>query len=329
MSARPRPGLVSQWAGLAAGAASFGMLIGVLNPIQMLSVGLWPFSPQAFRAVNRWCARTIWGAWVVMGERHNGIEFRLTGDAPRKAENAILIPNHQSMADVMVLLMLGWRSARLGDMKWFVKDPVKYVPGPGWGMRFLDCIFVKRDWSRDEAGIEAKFGRFRREQIPIFLVSFLEGTRKTPRKLERARAFAEARGMPVPKNTLIPRTKGFVATMKGLRDHVDSVLDVTIAYPDGVPSLSDCFARRVARVDVHLRRFAVEDLPTDEAQLGAWALQVFREKDAMLAQHRQDGAFPGDCLTGPVRAGDWFRPELQRACPRPSEPAGSPAPAAE
>jgi len=301
--------------GLSAGALSFVYLIGILNPIQMLSVLVRPFSKSAFRTVNRWCARSVWGLWVVMAERQNGTIFRFTGDVPPREENAVLIPNHQSMVDVLVVLAHGWRTARLGDMKWFVKDVVKWVPGPGWGMKFLDCIFLKRNWAQDRTEIERLFGKFKEEDIPIYLVSFLEGTRKTPQKHAASRAFAESRGMHVPEHTMVPRTKGFVATMIGLRTALDSVQDLTIAYPDGVPSLIDCFAGRPRRIDIHVRRYPIETLPTDEAGLTQWVLDRFREKDALLAEHAERGVFAGAPTSGPIQALDWFRPEPARRCP--------------
>ncbi|MEM9114826.1 MAG: lysophospholipid acyltransferase family protein [Myxococcota bacterium] len=301
--------------GLSAGALSFVYLIGVLNPIQMLSVFVRPFSKPAFRTMNRWCARSVWGLWVVMAERQNGTVFRFTGDAARPGENAVLLPNHQSMADVLVVLAHGWRMARLGDMKWFVKDVVKWVPGPGWGMKFLDCIFLKRNWAEDQGEIERLFGKFKQEDIPICLVSFLEGTRKTPKKHAAARAFAESRGLPVTEHVMVPRTKGFVATMQGLRAHIDSVQDLTIAYPEGVPGLVDCFAGKPRRIDIHVRRYPVSELPTDEEELTRWTYERFQEKDALLQAHREQGAFPGAVTSGPVRTLDWLKAEPKRRCP--------------
>jgi len=309
------PGWLRGALGLGLGAVSFAVLILILNPLQMLSVVVRPFSKSAFREVNRWFARFIWGLWVVMAERLIGIEVRFTGDPIRKGENALVLSNHQTMADVMVLLAYGWRSARLGDMKWFVKDVVKWVPGPGWGMKFLDCIFLERNWARDRSRIEKLFGKFHAENIPIFLVSFLEGTRKTPEKHARSVAYAEERSLYVPHHTLVPRTKGFVATMIGLRGHLDAVHDVTIAYPGRVPSLVDCFAGRVQRVDVHLRRHAVETLPEGEAELTQWVYDRFRDKDERLARHVEQGEFGGPIQSGPVRPADWFRPEPDRECP--------------
>jgi 1-acyl-sn-glycerol-3-phosphate acyltransferase len=292
--------------GLLAGAASFVFLIFVLNPIQMLSVLLVPFSKSTFRAVNRWCARSIWGLWVLMAEVMNRIELRFSGDVIPHRENAVLLANHQTMADIMVLLCFSWRCRRLGDVKWFVKDVVKYVPGPGWGMRFLDCIFVKRDWAVDKRGVEHFFAKYKAQQIPLFLITFPEGTRMRQGKLEAARVFAESRGLVVPKHTLVPRTKGFAATIAGLRGHLDAVYDLTIAYPSGVPTLAHCYAGTLARVDVHFRRYAIETLPKDEEALASWMLQRFSEKDQLLEEFEREGRFPGRHRPDRVRVRDWF-----------------------
>lgn len=299
--------------GLITGALSFVYLIFVLNPIQMASVLVYPFSRSAFRSINRWCARSIWGLWVLMGEAQNKIEVRFTGDRLPPRENVLVLPNHQSMADVMVVLCLAWRCGRLGDTKWFVKDVIKYFPGFGWGMHFLDCIFVKRDWAQDKDGIHRLFDKYKAENIPVFLVSFLEGTRLTPRKLEAAQRFAAERGRPVPKRTLVPRTKGFVATMEGLESHLDAVYDVTIAYPDFTPTLVNCFERKVRRIEVHVKRYAIGELPKDEEARSAWVFDRYREKDERLERFAREQRFPGPEWPDRVRLADYVRPESRRA----------------
>lgn len=293
-----------------AGALSFGYLIVVLNLIQAASFILLPISRRAVRRINRWCARSIWGMWVLMAERQNNIEIRVTGDAILPRENALVLSNHQSMSDVLLLLCLGWRARRLGDIKWFVKSVVKYVPGPGVGMWLLDCIFLQRDWLKDRGNIDTLFKKYKAESIPLFLVSFLEGTRLTTKKLAAAQAFAKERNQHVPKNTLVPRTKGFVFTMTGLRDHLDAVYDVTIGYETTPPpSLFNCFAGDVKRVDLHVRRFSAASLPTEEEALASWAIDRFREKDELLEARRSTGRFPGPELGGRVTAKEWITSE--------------------
>lgn len=301
-------------AGIATGVLSFAYLIFVINPIQVLSLVILPFSKRGFRAVNRWCARSIWGFWVLHAEVQNRIDIRVVGDRPRPRENTMVISNHQSMADVMVLLCLAWRCGRLGDMKVFVKDIVKYFPGVGWGMLFLDCIFVKRNWAQDQAQIDRLFGKFKRDEIPLFLVSFLEGTRLTQDKQAKAREFAKDRNLPVPEHTLVPRTKGFVASVGGLREHLDAVYDLTIGYhADPAPTLASSFAGDVRRVDIHIKRHPIHSLPKSEAELTEWAQDRFREKDQLLAHFREHGAFPGPELDSKVRLLDWFRGDRQRS----------------
>lgn len=295
--------------GVTTGALSFLYLIFVLNSIQAASILIYPFSKPLCRAVNRWCARSIWGLWVLMGEAQNKIEVRFTGDRVPLRENCFVLPNHQTMADVMVVLCLGWRCGRIGDTKWFVKDVIKYFPGFGWGMKFLDCIFVKRDWAQDKANVHRLFDKYKTENIPVFLVSFLEGTRLTKDKLEAAQKFAAERGMPVPKHTLVPRTKGFVATMEGLGTHLDAVYDVTIGYPDFTPTLVNCFERKVRRIEVHVRRYPIHEIPESEEARSQWVFDRYREKEARLAAFQVEQRFPGPEWPDRVKFLDWLRPE--------------------
>ncbi|CAG8823220.1 20753_t:CDS:2, partial [Dentiscutata erythropus] len=66
---------------------------------------------------------------------------------------------------------------------------------------------------------------------PIWIVNFVEGTRLTSRKLLESQKFARERGLPILRNLLLPRTKGFVACVRQLRNaHVQYVYDFTIAY---------------------------------------------------------------------------------------------------
>jgi 1-acyl-sn-glycerol-3-phosphate acyltransferase len=258
------------------GALSFVYLICLINPLQMLSLVILPFSRAAFRKFNCTCAAHIWGIWVWQARHIVRIELRYTGDDLPVGENAVVVSNHQSMADIMVLLFVAHRCQRLPDLKFFVKDMMRYIPGPGWGMLFIDCIFVKRNWNRDRAGIEALFSKFMAEQIPIFLVSFLDGTRLKPKKLKRAQEFARERGLYVPQHS-----------------HLDAVYDLTLAYErKPVPSLVDCFAVRVQIIDIHVQRIPMDELPIgDEAALEAWVQASYRAKDERLAAHAQHGVF--------------------------------------
>jgi len=244
---------------------------------------------------------------------------RFTGDPIPFRENALLLPNHQSMADLMVVMCFAWRCGRLADLKWFAKNPIKYFPGFGWGMLFLDCIFVKRDWTRDRSNIDRLFGKYKAEQIPVFLVSFLEGTRLKPHKQAASQEFARERGLHVPRYNMVPRTKGFVTTVDGLRDHIDAVYSITIGYPEFTPTVVDCFTGVIDRIEVNVRRYPTAELPADDEALTQWALDRFREQDDLLSDFAQAQRFAGNEQPGRVRLRDWFFPERRRGA-RPGAP---------
>ncbi|NJK88617.1 MAG: hypothetical protein HC923_03925, partial [Myxococcales bacterium] len=74
----------------------------------------------------------------------------------------------------------------------------------------------------------------------------------------------------------------------------------------------DCFAGRLRRVDVHVRRYPIRALPIGEDELTAWIHDRFREKDELLEEHRATGRFPGDIHPSRVWARDLFTKEMDR-----------------
>ncbi|HEY3351817.1 MAG TPA: lysophospholipid acyltransferase family protein [Polyangia bacterium] len=269
----------------------FGSLLAI-NAVQTLSLGLKLVSPGSFRRFNRFAADTWWGWCVTGSQKMNDSHIVVTGDPVPMRENAIVVANHQQMPDITFLMMWARQKDRLGDLKWIVKDVIKYVPGVGWGMAFIDCVFVKRDWAADRKSIERAFARLTDNQVPMWLVSFPEATRITPEKVARSRAYAETAGLPPPEHVLIPRTKGFVASVHGLRRHVTAVYDVTIGYEEGVPTLWQFVKGYAKRAHLHVRRYPIADLPADDDALAAWLQARFHEKDALLAHFYREGAFP-------------------------------------
>jgi len=273
----------------------------VINAAQTASLAMLPISRRAFRRFNRRCASTWWGACVVFAERLNRTRLIITGTDVPSDENAIVIVNHQQMPDITTLMALARSKRRLGDLKFFVKKALQWVPGIGWGMQFLSCPFVARDWTADRDRIARTFRTLTREHTPIWLVSFVEGTRVTPEKIVQSQAFARERGLAVFEHVLVPRTKGFIASVQGLGRHVGAVYDVTIGYAEGVPTLWQFIKGRVHDIHVHVRRFPVEDLPRLEAELAEWLHARFAEKDLLLAYFYANGRFPDEAA--PVEVG--------------------------
>lgn len=276
------------------GPIAFVVLLVVLvfvNFLQMVSVLIFPFSQRAFRAFNRACAGFWWGSCVICVRYINRAKLVLTGDPIPYRENAIVIANHANMSDILLLLMLAYESGRIADLKWFVKDVLKYVPGIGWGMLFLDCIFVKRNWESDKEKIKKVFAKFEKNDIPFWLISFVEGTRFTKEKSAQSQKYAREKQLPILDNVLLPRTKGFTATIKGLGANAAAVYDITIGHIGEVPSLWDVITRKNNSFHLHVRRYPTSELPEDEKELSNWLITRFCEKDLRLQEFRSRGSF--------------------------------------
>ncbi len=260
----------------------FGPLL-LVNAMQMISI-LWRYvSPSLFRRYNSFWADTYWSYVVWLAKNLGGMRVNFVSDKLPEGENAVILSNHQSAVDIVVQLAFGKSFERLGDMKFFAKDALKYIPGPGWGMVFLDCIFMKRDWTRDRENVVRRLQGFKKAGAPIWVNLYPEGTRLKPSKLAAAQEFARAQNLPVPRHVLIPRVKGFLATVEGLEGHVDAIYDLTIAYPNGrPPTLWQLLSAQGNDVKVEIKRYPIGSLPKDQAGRSEWLMQLYRDKEPQL-----------------------------------------------
>ena len=67
-------------------------------------------------------------------------------------------------------------------------------PSVGWGMKFLDCLFVRRNWQQDRAGMDTLFGRFKSNNINV-AVLFSRGHSLHSQKWLQRRLWAKARAV--------------------------------------------------------------------------------------------------------------------------------------
>lgn len=111
-----------------------------------------------------------------------------------------------------------------------------------------------------------------------------EGTRIKPNKLAKAQEFAQQNGHALPQHVLIPRVRGFQATLDGLEGHLQAVYDLTIVYESAPPTIWELLSGQGCRVKLDVKRFAIEQLPKDQEGRGAWLLELFRQKDQHIAQ---------------------------------------------
>jgi hypothetical protein len=128
------------------------------------------------------------------------------------------------------------------------------------------------------------------------LISYSEATRFTPQKYLETVQWCKSKDKPVPRYTLWPRTKGFVASVKALgkTSSVKAVYDLTIAYAhDGrffeAPSMMDTlFEPNLAddwRFHVHAQRFDIAEIADkSDTELAEWLEQRWMAKSAKLQE---------------------------------------------
>lgn len=125
---------------------------------------------------------------------------------------------------------------------------------------------------------------------PVSIINFLEGTRFTPQK-HTAQASPYA-------HLLIPKAGGLAFTLAAMDGQLHRLLDVTIYYPDGIPTYWDYASGRVKRVRVHLRQRPIPpellgDYANDMAFrqiFQVWVNDLWQEKDELLARMAQESA---------------------------------------
>ena len=129
------------------------------------------------------------------------------------------------------------------------------------------------------------------------MISYSEATRLTSSKFVETVQWCKSNDKPLPKHTLYPRTRGFVATVHHLRNssHIRAVYDVTVAYAKGnkflvsptfweslsCPKLSDSY-----RFHVHVDRHALEELPDSSEDLAKWLEDRWVHKNVLLEELR-------------------------------------------
>nr|XP_048321417.1 1-acyl-sn-glycerol-3-phosphate acyltransferase 2 isoform X3 [Ziziphus jujuba var. spinosa] len=208
-------------------------------------------------------------------------------------EHALLISNHRSDIDWLVGWILAQRSGCLGSALAVMKKSSKFLPVIGWSMWFSEYLFLERSWAKDEKTLKSGLQRLKDFPRPFWLALFVEGTRFTQAKLLAAQEYATSTGLPIPRNVLIPRTKGFVSAVSHMRSFVPAVYDVTVAIPktSPPPTMLRLFKGQPSVVHVHIKRHLMKELPDTDDAVGQWCRDIFVAKDALLDKHAAEDTF--------------------------------------
>jgi len=254
-----------------------------------------PFQP--FRSL---CSRllnlmTSWwvsvnSLWMRLTQR---MEWQVSGLDGLKVKGWCLVTsNHQAYADIFIVQHL--LNRRVPQLKFFLKQELIWIPVIGLCWWALDFPFMKR-YSKsylkrhpEKKGADLLATQKACEKLriaPASMFNFMEGTRFTPDK--HATQDAPYRHL------LKPRVlaTGFVLSAMGTQ--MDTLVDITIHYPDGVPGFWDFLCGNMRRVTVQIEalpipaEFLGKDYSSDSAfrkGLQRWINDLWQAKDERLAR---------------------------------------------
>ena len=131
---------------------------------------------------------------------------------------------------------------------------------------------------RTDTHLSSGCEKFRNQ--PVLILNFLEGTRFTPEK--HAKQGVDYRHL------LKPKSGGVAFVLDAMGPGLHAILDVTLAYPGGRPSLADLLGGRVQEVRLHVRERPIPaalldgDYQNDRAfrvRFQQWMNGLWAEKD--------------------------------------------------
>ncbi|GAB2277013.1 1-acyl-sn-glycerol-3-phosphate acyltransferase 3 [Dionaea muscipula] len=272
-----------------------GLIVNLIQVI--LYVLVRPLSKDMFRRFNKIVVELLWLELVWLFDWWAGLKIELHIDPDTLylmgKEHALVISNHRSDIDWLVGWVLAQRSGCLGSTIAIMKKALIYLPVIGLSMWFSDYVFLERSWVKDESTLKSGFEQLRDFPIPFWLALFVEGTRFTQAKLSAAKKYAISRGLPVPRNVLLPRTKGFVSAVKDMRSFIPVIYDVTVtvAKDQPQPTMITIFKGQSSVVKVHIKRHLMGELPETSDGIAQWCKDIFVAKDAFLENYYVSGRF--------------------------------------
>jgi len=222
-----------------------------------------------------------------------GTKIVCTGDNVRSNERTLILLNHRTYFDWLFLWSWILRFGSLQHEKIILKSVLKLLPGAGWAMQCFQFLFIHRRWESDQPHMTKLLTNFVKQDYPLQLLIFPEGTDMNNKGIEKSNEFATKNNLPLYKQVLHPRTTGFKHAISLLRGHIDAVYDITVGYPRGIPDKRTSLLKGKFPHEIHfnLRRYPIQDIPENEEELSEWLLKIWAEKEKTLEQFYKDGHF--------------------------------------
>lgn len=175
----------------------------------------------------------------------------------------LLISNHQSWADILVLgYVLNHKAPTLN---FFMKRELLWtLPFAGLAAWLVGCPVLYRHTKEylakhpEQKGKDVEITHKACEKfktMPTTVINFIEGTRFTPEKKQKQDSPYQ--------NLLRPRAGGVAFSLAAMHEYFNKIVNVTIVYSPDKATIWDYFCGRIKKITVR-----VEVLPITESMIG-------------------------------------------------------------
>jgi len=261
------------------------MLIALVKLIIPLERVRSPLSKLLILIANQWVRMNAWNFKVF-----NRINWEVTGlDELKRNEWCLVISNHQSWVDIFVLQTN--LLSRVPYIKFFLKKELIWVPLMGLAWWALDFPFMKRyskAFLKKNPHLKGQDLEITRQACqkfqnsPIAIMNFVEGTRFTAHKHAK-------QGSPF-DHLLKPKAGGIAFVLSVMGDCFDSIVNVTIAYPRGIPSFWGFLCGRALHIKMSVEKMAVipeilgdyDNDPEFRKLFQGWVNKLWKQKDKQI-----------------------------------------------
>jgi len=209
----------------------------------------------------------------------------------------LIFCNHQSGVDILALQHCLNRRAPFG--RYLLKQQLIWVPVLGVAWWALDMAFLRRYSKQQLIKNPSLRGKDlenaaraceKLKHIPVSMMTFPEGTRFSETKREQQNS---------PFRYLLrPRYGGIGQVLYSFDEALDCLIDVTIIYPGGRPSVWQFISGQVRKISVRIqlrpigeeirgRNFRQDSVA--KGQLISWLNNIWKEKEEYIAKATQGG----------------------------------------
>lgn len=273
-----------------------GLMINLMQCILFICIK--PFNKRLFRTLLYYLCYSFHCQLVAIGEwwSGSGIKIYMSKEDLAKAgsEHALLIMNHTYETDWLFGWMFCEKVGVLGNCKAYAKKVISYIPTIGWSWKFAEFVFLERSFDKDREIITKQLNEIFDYPSPVWLLLNAEGTRFTESKHAASVKFAQERGMPVLKHHLIPRTKGFTASLPVLKKKCPAIMDVQLVFKEDdkfKPTILNLLRGKSITGHIYLRRVSMSEVPDDEEQAAQWLHDLYVRKDKLQASFHETGDY--------------------------------------